>query len=141
MRSFAETPYAELTRDPLAFTAGIAAGTAGVAAGVVSGTTRWFSQLSGGVGTVAGALSFDEQFIHQRRLLMRREATTTWQGAKQGFTALNAGLTGGLTGLVTQPIGASQEGWRRAGAAGGALGLAKGAAQATVAWRMCMCCA
>jgi Vacuolar protein sorting-associated protein len=63
---------------------------------------------------------------------MRREATSARQGVEQGFRALTAGVVGGISGVVTQPIGASQEGWRRAGAAGGALGFGKGAAQALV---------
>ena len=129
LKPYLEMPLEQLMRNPLAFTGGLALG---AGAGVLGGVARAVSGVSGGVGSAFSALTFDAQYVHQRRVMMRREASTTRHGLSLGLSALGAGVVGGVSGIVTQPIGASREGLRKYGKAGAVGGFVVGTGQALV---------
>ncbi|KAL1519403.1 hypothetical protein AB1Y20_022928 [Prymnesium parvum] len=111
---------------PRSAAGGLVTGTAGLAGGVVGGTTigvlSTYASMARMAGNLLSQLAMDKDFSYKRQLLQQQQANTTRLGLRQGIRAVRGGFSGGLRGIVMQPM----QGTREAGAAGFVRGMGRG---------------
>ncbi|EGC37154.1 hypothetical protein DICPUDRAFT_94146 [Dictyostelium purpureum] len=122
VHDFFVEPAQGLVKSPADFTKGLAKGTSSFVKNSVYGTFNTLSKLTGTIGTGVATLSFDEQYLQERKLQQARKPKHVGEGLAMGGIGLGRGLFEGITGIITKPV----EGAKKGGVGGFAKGLVQG---------------
>eukprot|EP01012_Entosiphon_sulcatum_P033873 TRINITY_DN428_c0_g1_i2.p1 TRINITY_DN428_c0_g1~~TRINITY_DN428_c0_g1_i2.p1 ORF type:complete len:2501 (+),score=328.37 TRINITY_DN428_c0_g1_i2:171-7673(+) len=117
-------PAQGITHGPAAFAKGVGKGTLSLAKNSVYGISNAISGITSSAGKGLANLSGDDEYIRERRKMMRKKPKHLGEGLLEGAEALGRGLYGGITGVVMRPMEGARE--------GGALGFMKGAGKGVV---------
>ena len=119
VKDFFYEPAQGLVKSPEEFGKGLAKGSVSLAKHTTYGLFNTVSKLTGTAGKGLATLSFDDDYLKQRKIRQTNEKPKhVGEGLLYGTKSLGQGIFNGVTGIVTQPIkGAKKD---------GALGFAKG---------------
>eukprot|EP00727_Mastigamoeba_balamuthi_P013169 m51a1_g8475 hypothetical protein (2175) ;mRNA; r:495382-503027 len=115
-------PAQGIVTSPEAFGKGLARGTSSLVKNSVYGLFNTVSKITGALGKGVATLTFDDEYVQQRRINQRKQARHVGEGALEGAKSLGMGFFHGITGVVTKPV----EGAQKEGALGFAKGLGRG---------------
>ena len=111
VKDFFLMPGEALFNDPHRLGRGVVNGTYSLTRSVVHGTFKASSQITGGLGRLAGTLSMDSRYV-QARQQQQQAPRHVLAGMVQGSASLGRGVMDGLTGLISAPIeGAQSDGF------------------------------
>jgi len=122
VHDFFVEPAQGLIKSPADFGKGLAKGTSSLVKNSVYGTFNTLSKITGTIGTGVANLSFDDQYLNERKIHQARKPKHIGEGLAMGGIGLGRGLFQGLTGIVTKPV----EGAKKGGVGGFAKGLVQG---------------
>ena len=127
VKDFFLLPGEALFKGPENFGRGIVNGTWALTRSVLGGTFKASSQITGGLGRLAGTFSMDANYVRDRAQAQPKPRHVV-QGLVTGSAGLGRGVMEGLTGLISAPI----EGAQSEGVTGFVKGLGKGVVGAVV---------
>ncbi|KAF2077768.1 hypothetical protein CYY_000889 [Polysphondylium violaceum] len=122
VHDFFVEPAQGLIKSPADFGKGLAKGTSSLVKNSVYGTFNTLSKITGTIGTGVANLSFDDQYLHERKIHQARKPKHIGEGLAMGGIGLGRGLFQGITGIITKPV----EGAKKGGVGGFAKGLVQG---------------
>ncbi|EGG20963.1 vacuolar protein sorting-associated protein 13 family protein [Cavenderia fasciculata] len=122
VKDFFVEPANGIIKSPADFGKGLAKGTSSLVKNSVYGTFNTISKITGTIGSGVANLSFDDDYLHDRKVHQSRKPKHIGEGLAMGGIGLGRGLFEGITGIVTKPV----EGAKKGGFAGFAKGLAQG---------------
>jgi len=127
VKDFFLLPGEALFKGPENFGRGVVNGTWALTRSVLGGTFKASSQITGGLGRLAGTFSMDANYVRDRQQTQPKPRHVV-QGLMTGSAGLGRGVMEGLTGLISAPI----EGAQSHGVAGLLKGIGKGVVGAVV---------
>ncbi|KYR02132.1 vacuolar protein sorting-associated protein 13 family protein [Tieghemostelium lacteum] len=122
VHDFFVEPAQGIVKSPAEFGKGLAKGTSSLVKNSIYGTFNTLSKITSTIGTGVANLSFDDQYLHERKIQQSRKPKHIGEGLAMGGVGLGRGLLQGITGIVTKPV----EGAKKGGLAGLAKGLVQG---------------
>jgi len=127
VKDFFLLPGEALFKGPENFGKAMVNGTWALTRSVLGGTFKASSQITGGLGRLAGTFSMDADYVEKRQQVQPKPKHVV-QGLVTGSAGLGRGVMEGLTGLISAPI----EGAQSEGVTGFIKGVGKGVVGAVV---------
>eukprot|EP01132_Coremiostelium_polycephalum_P006743 gene6743-8360_t len=122
VHDFFVEPAQGLVKSPQDFGKGLAKGTSSLVKNSVYGTFNTISKITNTIGTGVATLSFDDQYLQERKIQQAKKPKHIGEGLAMGGIGLGKGIFQGITGIVTKPV----EGAKKDGFGGFAKGLVQG---------------